>query len=130
MTLSTNTVTAESIKATIWATAEPGTGIIAASIAILRPLFRDLKTQVRNHASAYHSRKASRGTATADPDDDTIALTSQFGTKTRIYASHTEDPWSPTAMVSNGDPKRVMSLRKENGKWVPEAKGPPVPPKD
>ncbi|CAN9351717.1 unnamed protein product [Alternaria alternata] len=63
---------AESVKATIWATAEPGTGIIAASIAILRPLFRQIASDVRSKASHYsHSRKGSQ------QSDDTIALTSQ-----------------------------------------------------
>jgi hypothetical protein len=39
---------ATSIKATIWAIAEPGTGIVAASVAILRPLFRKIYTGVRD----------------------------------------------------------------------------------
>ncbi|OAG03829.1 uncharacterized protein CC84DRAFT_1059881, partial [Paraphaeosphaeria sporulosa] len=43
-----NSVSTTSIKATIWATAEPGTGIIAASAAILRPLFRKIYTDVRD----------------------------------------------------------------------------------
>jgi hypothetical protein len=39
---------ATSIKATIWAIAEPGTGIVAASVAILRPLFRKIYADVRD----------------------------------------------------------------------------------
>lgn len=42
---------AASIKATIWATAEPGTGIFAASAAILRPLFRKIYADVREKMS-------------------------------------------------------------------------------
>ncbi|CAG5142497.1 uncharacterized protein ALTATR162_LOCUS1163 [Alternaria atra] len=62
----------EAVKATIWATAEPGTGIVAASIAILRPLFRQIASDVRSKASHYsHSRKGSQ------QSDDSIALTSQ-----------------------------------------------------
>ncbi|KAF2034004.1 hypothetical protein EK21DRAFT_97795 [Setomelanomma holmii] len=80
-------LTTESIKATIWATAEPGTGIIAASIAILRPLIRNITTTVRTHASAYGSGGSRNRTINALSEDDTIALTSQGRKKASVLAS-------------------------------------------
>jgi hypothetical protein len=86
--LSPTSLSSITIKATIWATAEPGTGIVAASIAILRPLIRDITTSVKSHAG---SRKGSRG-----DDEDTIALTSQAAKKHSAYSIGDDDPWSPS----------------------------------
>ncbi|KAF3039420.1 hypothetical protein E8E12_009173 [Didymella heteroderae] len=81
------------VKATIWATAEPGTGIIAASIAVLRPLLRKITADTRE---AYHSRKASlpgssiksaltRTFKSKDSDSDSIiALTTIETNKTYV----------------------------------------------
>ena len=70
------------MNAAIWATAEPGTGIIAASIAILRPLFRKINSDVREKMSAYNASKSARSmndttkNSSQSKDDDLIALTS------------------------------------------------------
>jgi hypothetical protein len=104
---------AEAVKATIWATAEPGTGIIAASIAILRPLFRQIASDVRSKASSYsHSRKGSQ------QSDDSIALTSQDSVaqavknkKHSMYrVSEDLDPWSPT-IVATADVQRMIVVK-------------------
>ncbi|OAG18625.1 integral membrane protein [Alternaria alternata] len=105
---------AESVKATIWATAEPGTGIIAASIAILRPLFRQIASDVRSKASHYsHSRKGSQ------QSDDTIALTSQESAaqamKNKRHSMYRVsedlvDPWSPT-IVATADVQRMVVVK-------------------
>ncbi|KAF2124794.1 hypothetical protein P153DRAFT_127296 [Dothidotthia symphoricarpi CBS 119687] len=60
-------LSAASVKVTIWATAEPGTGIIAASVAIWRPLFRKMAVDVRDKVGVYQSRKASRVGPMLDP---------------------------------------------------------------
>ncbi|KAI1548614.1 hypothetical protein PtrSN001C_002005 [Pyrenophora tritici-repentis] len=88
-------------KVTIWATAEPGTGIVAASVAILRPLVRKMAADVREKAK-MHSRKGSH------QSDDTIRLTRRasftppFKKKPGMYSLNSEDdenPWSPTLMA-------------------------------
>lgn len=106
------------VKATIWATAEPGTGIVAASIAILRPLIRRIRTK----ASEYGSRKGSYPSSAApDPESDTIALTdrSQPNKKTSIYSMRSDDPWSPTVVVGRADVQRVISVQMVNGRGSP-----------
>lgn len=60
--------TDDSVKATLWATAEPGTGIVAASVAILRPLFRSIKSGVRDKLSEYGASKSSRTATTTTLD--------------------------------------------------------------
>jgi hypothetical protein len=106
-----NNYPAEAVKATIWATAEPGTGIIAASIAILRPLFRKIASDVRSKASSYsHSRKGSH------QSDDSIALTGQNfvaqemkNKKHSVYrVSEDMDPWSPTVVATAGVQRMVV----------------------
>lgn len=73
---------AASIKATIWATAEPGTGIVAASTAILRPLFRKLYADVREKMTSYGTasslpRKLStQWSVKRDREESVIELTS------------------------------------------------------
>ncbi|KAF2828144.1 integral membrane protein [Ophiobolus disseminans] len=97
-------LTSNAIKATIWATAEPGTGIIAASIAILRPLIRSITTSVRGRASAYGGSKSS--------EEDTIALTSR-GTaskKASVCSVESEDPWSP-AEYGRANVQRVLTVQ-------------------
>lgn len=97
---------ATTIKATIWATAEPGTGIIAASIAILRPLIRNIKTSVKSHASAMGSRKASNASS-----EDTVALTSLASNKDSVYSRVIEEPWSPPATLGHASVQRVISIQ-------------------
>lgn len=104
-----NYFTATTVKATIWATAEPGTGIIAGSIAVLRPLIRNITTSVRTHAVTYgHSRKGSK---TSSNEEDTIALTSQGTTKAITYRFERQDPWSPTVSFGKANVQRVVSIQ-------------------
>ncbi|KAF1954706.1 hypothetical protein CC80DRAFT_536536 [Byssothecium circinans] len=63
--------TTDSINAVIWATAEPGTGIIAASSAILRPLFRKIATDVREKITIRSSGKRA-GDTTFDTDHESV----------------------------------------------------------
>jgi hypothetical protein len=90
------------IKATIWATAEPGTGIIAASIAILRPLLRNVSTTVKTKAQALKASKMST-------EPDTIALTS-VGSKA-LPDIPDEDPWSPTSADSRPSRQRFVMIQ-------------------
>jgi hypothetical protein len=90
------------IKATIWATAEPGTGIIAASIAILRPLVRYLSTTVKTKAQAMKASKVST-------EPDTIALTS-VGSKA-LPDIPDDDPWSPTSADSKPSRQRFVMIQ-------------------
>jgi hypothetical protein len=104
MVTRTNNFTAESVKATI----------IAASIAILRPLFRQIASDVRSKASHYsHSRKGSQ------QSDDTIALTSQESAaqamKNKRHSMYRVsedlvDPWSPT-IVATADVQRMVVVK-------------------
>ncbi|KAJ4335058.1 hypothetical protein N0V95_009015 [Ascochyta clinopodiicola] len=105
-------LSSNAVKATIWATAEPGTGIIAASIAILRPLFRKLASDTQERVSSLKSRKASlpgsSGKASItkpwrgnDSDSDSvIGLTAVETNKTHV----------------NGDGTGNMETA-ENNKW-------------
>ncbi|KAH7066820.1 hypothetical protein BKA63DRAFT_607721 [Paraphoma chrysanthemicola] len=103
-------LTTEAIKATIWATAEPGTGIIAASIAILRPLIRNITTSVRSRASTYKSGSSRTRTTYASSEDDTIALTSRGG-KSSTHSAVTDDPWSPTVTFGKASTQRFVSIQ-------------------
>jgi hypothetical protein len=105
--LSPTSLSSITIKATIWATAEPGTGIIAASIAILRPLIRNIKTSVKEHKG---SRKGSRD------EEDTIALTSQAAKKHSAYSLGDDEPWSPTFGGKTTHVERVVIV--QGGKGV------------
>ncbi|KAL6707453.1 hypothetical protein ACN47E_004023 [Coniothyrium glycines] len=116
LALTGNGLSPTSIKATIWATAEPGTGIIAASIAVLRPLFRKIATGVRTKVSSRNSRK---GLSDNQSDDDTIALTTTSGKNTSIISVVDEDPWSPTVVVGQANATKVMSIQMINGKGTP-----------
>ncbi|KAH7128398.1 hypothetical protein B0J11DRAFT_578614 [Dendryphion nanum] len=62
-------VSADAVSATMWATAEPGTGIVAASVAVLRPLFRQVKAEVRDKVSEYNSNKSFRSDGSTLRDD-------------------------------------------------------------
>jgi hypothetical protein len=95
-------ILAITIKATIWATAEPGTGIIAASIAILRPLIRNVTTTVKSHAQAFKSSNNST-------EPDTIALTSQSSKKLPDLPD--DDPWSPTSDDSKPSRSRFVMIQ-------------------
>jgi hypothetical protein len=99
-------ILAITIKATIWATAEPGTGIIAASIAILRPLIRNVTTTVKSHAQAFKSSNNST-------EPDTIALTSQFSKKLPDLPNSMpdDDPWSPTSDDSKPGRSRFVMIQ-------------------
>jgi hypothetical protein len=72
----------EALSATIWATAEPGTGITAASIAILRPLFRQIRGEVQEKMSKISSSRSQRtqtgrgGPGTGNDTESAIGLTS------------------------------------------------------
>ncbi|CAO2652389.1 Nn.00g006720.m01.CDS01 [Neocucurbitaria sp. VM-36] len=118
-------LTATSIKATIFATAEPGTGMIAASIAILRPLIRQISCDIHTKVSEYGSRKSSYRNKGSLPsisnpvESDTIALTSQAGKKTSLYSIRSDDPWSPTVVVGTANVQRVMSAQMINGRGSP-----------
>ncbi|KAH7389802.1 hypothetical protein BKA66DRAFT_414475 [Pyrenochaeta sp. MPI-SDFR-AT-0127] len=123
-------LTPTAVKATIWATAEPGTGIIAASIAILRPLIRHLRSKASEYSSrkslSYGSsfRKGSLPTfsSSGPTDSDTIALTSRqssMGKKTSMYSVRSDDPWSPTVVVGGADVQKVISIGKGSRAVLP-----------
>lgn len=127
-------VSPSSIKATIWATTEPGTGIIAASVAIWRPLFRKIASDVRDKVEVYQSRKASLPSlmlkAGTPAHDDTIALTAVIsnprdGKGTTMHSEHEDDPWSPTFTVSKASTQRVVNVQMVGGRAMP----PPPPPR-
>lgn len=85
-------ILASSIKATIWATAEPGTGIIAASIAILRPLLRVLASGLRSKVSSLGSNKSCYPSVS-----DTLVLTPQDKSLDSTSAA-ADDVWSATVV--------------------------------
>jgi hypothetical protein len=72
----------EAVSTTIWATAEPGTGIAAASIAVLRPLFRQIRGEVREKMSRIGTSKPQKtqdgevGPYTGHDNESSIGLTS------------------------------------------------------
>jgi hypothetical protein len=104
--LSPTSLSSMTIKATIWATAEPGTGIIAASIAILRPLIRDIKTSVKEHKG---SRKGSRD------EEDMVALTAQAAKKHSAYSLGDDELWSPTVGGKPTHLERVVIVQGGKG---------------
>jgi hypothetical protein len=122
-----NNYIAASIKATIWATAEPGTGIIAASIAIMRPLVRKLASDTRGRVVEYKmSRKASLPRSIYKIDttatDSVIALTDvekKDKNKMSWYSSQDEEAWSPTVTVGQASVQRVTNIQMNNGKALP-----------
>ncbi|KAF2996508.1 hypothetical protein E8E13_005873 [Curvularia kusanoi] len=130
------------VKATIFATTEPGTGIIAASIAVLRPLVRQLASNTHQHISSYKARKTSLfpSTAIATPTinsfhtrksskvskdidgESIIALTTVETNRTYVNdrdveAAKEDDPWSPTFnMGGRGDVQRVIEVQRVGGR--------------
>lgn len=68
----------DAVKAAFWATAEPGTGIVAASMAILRPLFRNLKHGVQERLSEYNNSKSGRSAATTSADSSRIGKDNDY----------------------------------------------------
>ena len=82
---------ADSIYATIWATAEPGTGIIAASIAVLRPLIRKIKTDVRSRITENQSGKGPGAKKFHRGGESAIGLGSLSSRKTVSMISN--DDW-------------------------------------
>ncbi|KAF2849180.1 hypothetical protein T440DRAFT_453103 [Plenodomus tracheiphilus IPT5] len=103
-----NGLMASSIKATMWATAEPGTGIIAASIAILRPLVRAIATSVRSRVTEIDSNKSCYPSTA-----DTVALTEQ---KSSVCSVTTDGPWSPTVVVGQAKAQSVRSVGVVDGR--------------
>ncbi len=120
---------AVAVKVQIWTTAEPGMGIIASSIAILRPLLRklslDLQTTVSKSrrgsetavdnktATKPHTRKISLPMHKKDVQPDQIALTARspvVEAHSAIRSPRSVDPWSPTAAESHAFPQRVTSV--------------------
>ncbi|KAF2683650.1 hypothetical protein K458DRAFT_478057, partial [Lentithecium fluviatile CBS 122367] len=135
-------ISANSVRATIWATAEPGTGIIAASVAILRPLFRQIASDVREKMSEYGSGKGSFATSfttrqsTKHDPESVIALTSVGTTrgtdnKTKsVYSLHSEDPWDERismerAQVGVGRMVSITVAAGDGVRPVPPPKDPP-----
>ncbi|KAF1844212.1 uncharacterized protein K460DRAFT_388086 [Cucurbitaria berberidis CBS 394.84] len=109
-------LTANSIKATIWATAEPGTGIVAASVAILRPLIRQFNSCIHTKVSDYRSRKSLLPSSSRPFGSETIALASQAGNKTSMQSIRSDDPWSPTVVLGEANVQRVISVQMINGR--------------
>jgi hypothetical protein len=125
MTVPNNNIGA-SVKATLWATAEPGTGIIAASIAIMRPLVRKIASDTRGRVVEYRSRKASLPRSIYKIDstaaESVIALATvdtKDTKKTSWYSTHDDDAWSPTVTVGHASVQRVMSIQMNNGNPLP-----------
>ncbi|KAF2660057.1 hypothetical protein K491DRAFT_589900 [Lophiostoma macrostomum CBS 122681] len=132
-----NQLSTEAVYATIWATAEPGTGIIAASIAILRPLFRKIRSEVQDKLSEHSSARSGSGSGNSTAksksksknhswasDEDTIALTlvptsgsgssRGFGVSTNISASKRsmDSPtWDSHFDVRNGTATEVVDIK-------------------
>ena len=102
-----NHLPANTIKATIWATAEPGTGIVAASAPMLRPLLRKIYGEVRGKLLDYSITKSSQHKTTMhgksrDDTESVMELTSaqamrfddaELPRKSR-ESSDLSDPWS------------------------------------
>ncbi|KAF1947433.1 hypothetical protein EJ02DRAFT_89766 [Clathrospora elynae] len=115
--LSGTGLTTTTIKATIFASTEPGTGIIAASIATLRPLFRKLATDVRSHRktlSLNHPRKGSHShsSSRSADEEDGIALTSQAANnKTSMHSIRDDDPWSPTVFTGTVNVQKMVVVK-------------------
>ncbi|KAJ4991861.1 integral membrane protein [Stagonosporopsis vannaccii] len=123
------------VKATIWATAEPGTGIVAASIALLRPLLRKIASDTQQRVSLYKSRKASlpdstikssmtksfhtsKSFKTRDSDGDSIiALTTIETNKTYVNGSENGD--MEAAMNDKWNRESTYGGGKEEDPWSP-----------
>ncbi|KAF1980290.1 hypothetical protein BU23DRAFT_625473 [Bimuria novae-zelandiae CBS 107.79] len=88
-------ISTASVKATIWATAEPGVGIVAACAAIMRPLFRKIYADVRDKLSEYGTTKSSQQESTVQYGLTSVAATRNT---TRLSTNSNRpvepnDPW-------------------------------------
>ncbi|EUC42659.1 hypothetical protein COCMIDRAFT_39291 [Bipolaris oryzae ATCC 44560] len=125
----------QAIKATIWATAEPGTGIIAASIAILRPLFQQVYNDVRNKSTSFISKPrksessddeiALRGpeTVTQNVDSKPLKIETKRMSMDSIHIEDAQSPWSPTIVSTSGMPRMILVKGKTTPAPWPKAGG-------
>ncbi|KAF2874143.1 hypothetical protein BDV95DRAFT_604345 [Massariosphaeria phaeospora] len=129
-------ITAASVKATLWATAEPGTGIIAASIAVLRPLFRQITFKVRDKLSAAKSTRSGTSTQATSDMYGTIALVLDISpvapTAKRVlwYSAELDDEdgaWETDVRLERAQIGTVVHMRMRDSGYYDL--GPPVPPK-
>lgn len=102
---------------------EPGTGIVAASIAVLRPLLRIITTEVRDKISEYSVSKTSRSANRTVNDnikidrESMIALTSvatRESTNTdslKNRYSIQSPTWDPTITLEEARIGKVVSVR-------------------
>ncbi|KAH6644708.1 hypothetical protein C7974DRAFT_26543 [Boeremia exigua] len=114
------------VKATIWATAEPGTGIIAASIAVLRPLIRKIASDTQERVSSYKDRKASfpgsshtsKSSRPRDSDTDSvIALTTV--TTNKSYVNGNDNGEMRTSKDDKWGRENVYDGRRGEDPWSP-----------
>ncbi|KAF2194511.1 hypothetical protein K469DRAFT_546264 [Zopfia rhizophila CBS 207.26] len=136
----------ETVNTTIWATAEPGTGIAAASLATLRPLFRQVIDGVRTTVHSHSSSRASRGKASSNggqshlgefDNENLIALTSveargtrqtypaSTATDSRKASAHpmepdTEDPCDADVTLEQGQIVRFINVRIVSEEVIPQ----------
>lgn len=133
----------DTVKATIWATAEPGTGIIAASVAVLRPLYRQIATNVQTKIHQYGTMRSGSfgGPATQQTKlNNESALTMRSITATRatvtntqhVFSMHAEDVWDPRVSLEDvqigvGRMVRIQSATEDDIRPVPPPKDWPRP---
>ncbi|ORY13369.1 hypothetical protein BCR34DRAFT_267352 [Clohesyomyces aquaticus] len=134
----------DSANAAIWATAEPGTGITAASLATLRPLFRKLREGMRSKISTISASSASGfsrskvSTAGKDWDylgqNDMIGLTTAVtgGTHNTAAEEHSKkmsmesnhsyigDPWDDHVTLERAEVATVKHVRMHTGFRSPQ----------
>lgn len=134
----TKLLSANTIKATIWATAEPGTGIIAASAPMLRPLFRKIYGGVRNKLSDYGPTRSFQQKTIihgkgGDDTESVMELTSAQATKDDDMkspwkgreSSEINDPWShrtSTEPARFGVGRVVLITGGHNVRTIPSSK--------
>ncbi|KAJ4360339.1 uncharacterized protein N0V89_000901 [Didymosphaeria variabile] len=125
-------VSTASIKATIWATAEPGTGIVAASAAILRPLFRKIYTDVREKYGKSSQQDPTMPWTTATTrvgDTESVIGLTTVATKTSRHSMRSlelDEPWNGrtsieqarigigrSVVITAGQEVRTVPLRKK-----------------
>ncbi|PVH95838.1 hypothetical protein DM02DRAFT_536497 [Periconia macrospinosa] len=86
-------LTVESVKATIWATAEPGTGIIASSVAILRPLFRKIALKFGNKTNNNCDPKVLPAPPVTNDQESVVGLKSMDMKSKERRSSISDDVW-------------------------------------
>ncbi|KAF2641983.1 hypothetical protein P280DRAFT_449381 [Massarina eburnea CBS 473.64] len=117
----------DSVKATIWATAEPGTGIIAASVAILRPLFRKIANDWRGKVTSRGSTKDLTYTTTFSDRESAIGLTPLGTTKStdsyskRSFSDVSDDTWDERISMEDAQVGvgQVMTIQVAAGQGKP-----------